>query len=223
MAERDPETTDELPVLRAEEQEALPADKWIAYRRIGAMVRDLAEPPPPPAEAWQERVLAAMDVQRRAIARRARLRIIASSLVGAAAVVALYFALRPGSSLEPLLVAEIAPSGEVHLGQPGHGVAYRHDKLILRATSPQPAEIRVYDERGLLIGRCGDGAAPGCTASGARDHRRYRLEVTLQRLGLTRALLIVGDPIPPPAGNMSDDLEAAHQLRIESLAPVKVL
>ena len=223
MAEPDPETDDELPVLRAEEQTALPADRWLAYRLIGGMIRDLAEPPPPPPTAWQARVLAAMDAQRRAVARRARLRILASGIAAVAAVVVLYVALKPKPSFELSLAAEIAPSGEVHLGQTGSGIAYLHDKLILRATSAQPAEIRVYDERGLLIGRCGDSPAPGCTASGDLGHRSYRLEVTLQRLGLTRPLLIVGDPIPPPAATMGDDLEAARNLRVMTLAPIKVL
>lgn len=140
-----------------------------------------------------------------------------------AAAAALYIALRPAPSIEPSLVIEISPSGENHLGQSGNGVAYRHDKLIVRATSPQPAEIRVYDERGLLIGRCGDDVAPGCTHGAARAPRTYRVEVMLQRPGLTRALLIVGDPIPPVAGNLGDDLEAARRLRIVSLAPLKVL
>jgi hypothetical protein len=214
---------DELPALRTEEQAALPADRWIVYRRIGRMIRDLAEPPPPPPAAWQQRVLAAMDEQRRTIARRARLRIAAAGLAAVAAGVLLIFWLKPPRPFGPSLVAEITPSGETHLGQSGNGIAYRHDKLILRATSSGPAEIRVYDERGLLIGRCGDRAAPGCVAGGEREHRTYRLEVTLQRLGLTRALLIVGDPIPPPGGNMGDDLEAARALRIETLAPIKVL
>jgi hypothetical protein len=224
MAERDRETADVIPALRAEEQAALPADKWSTYRRIGGMVRDLAEPPPPPPEAWQERVLAAMAAQRRAIARRRRLRVVAAGLAAVAAIVLVYLLIpQPQPRLEPSLVAEITPSGESHLGQSGNGVAYRHDKLILRATASQPAEIRLYDERGLLIGRCGDGAAPGCTAGGSTDDRTYRLEVTLQRLGLTRAVLIVGDHIPSSAGNMGDDLEAARNLRIESLSPIKVL
>jgi hypothetical protein len=221
MAERDRESADVIPALRAEEQAALPADKWSTYRRIGGMVRDLAEPPPPPPEAWQERVLAAMAAQRCAIARRKRLRFVAAGLAALATGVLVYF-LWPRPS-EPPLVAEITPSGETHLGESGNGVAYRHDKLVLRATSAQPAEIRVYDERGLLIGRCGDTVSPGCTASGPSDHRTYRLEVTLQHLGLTRALLIIGDRIPLPAGNMGDDLEAARNLRIESLSPIKVL
>lgn len=221
MAERDPDAHDDLPVLRVEEQAALPAQKWSRYRHIGGMIRDLAEPPPPPPAAWEHRVLAAMDDQRRAIARRRRLRI--AGLTAVAAAVVVYLLVPPSRPVEPSLVAEITPSGEVHLGQAGSGVAYRHDKLILRATSAQPAEIRLYDERGLLIGRCGDDAVPGCTASGTGDHRTYRLEVTLQRLGLTRPVLIVGDHIPPPGGTMGDDLEAARNLRIESLAPIKVL
>jgi len=223
MAEGDPEIAGELPVLRAEEEVALPAAKWLAYRRIGGMIRDLAGPPAPPPVAWQQRVLAAMDEQRRTIARRARLRIAAAGLAAVAAGIVLFLFYRPHPSFGPSLVAEITPSGESHLGESGNGIAYRHDKLILRATSSGPAEIRVYDERGLLIGRCGDGAAPGCTASGDRETRTYRLELTLQRLGMTRALLIVGDPIPPPGANMGDDVEAARNLRIESLAPIKVL
>lgn len=223
MAEGDPEIDGELPVLRAEEQVALPADKWPVYRRIGGMIRDLAGPPPPPPVAWHQRVLAAMDAQRRTIARRARLRIASAGVAAVAAGVLLILWLKPPRPFGPSLVPEIIASGETHLGQSGNGVAYRHDKLILRATSSGPAEIRVYDERGLLIGRCGDSAAPGCTAGGERAHRTYRLEVTLQRLGLTRALLIIGDPIPPPGANMGDDVEAARSLRIESIAPIKVL
>ncbi|MGH2900364.1 MAG: hypothetical protein ACRDMZ_16940, partial [Solirubrobacteraceae bacterium] len=167
MAERDREMTDELPALRTEEQAALPRERWHVYRRIGGMIRDLAEPPPPPPPppaAWQQRVLAAMEEQRCAVARRrARLRIAAAGLAAAAAGVVLIFWLKPPRPFGPSLVAEITPSGETHLGQSANGVAYRHDKLILRATSSGPAEIRVYDERGLLIGQCGDSAAPGCT------------------------------------------------------------
>ena len=195
----------------------------MTYRRIGGMIRDLTEPPPLPSEIWRRRVLAALEAQRRA-GKRGRSWIVIGALAALlAAAFVIYLRIRPSPVTEPSMVAQIVPSGEQHLGESGSGTAYRNDKLVLRATAAQPAEIRVYDERGVLAGRCGDAPAPGCSHTAAHDHHEYRLELTLQRLGMTRVVLVMGDDIPLPVGDMDHDLEAVRGLRVLTIAPIKVL
>jgi hypothetical protein len=224
MTDDDTDSRVSLPELRDEELAGLPRDGHLRYRRIGAMIRDLAELPSKPSEIWQRRVLAALEAQRREHARRIRNWIIACGL--AVALVTLFvirLKSRPLAALEPFVVAQIVPSGDPHLGDSAPGIAYRNDKLVLRAMAAGPAEIRVYDERGMLAGRCGRAPAPGCTSTGDGARREYRLELTLRQLGLLRIVLVIGDHIQPPAGDMDQDLEAARDLRVLTIAPIKVL
>jgi hypothetical protein len=215
---------DPLPELRAEETEGLPGDTQLRYRRVAAMLREVGEKPAPvPSVAWQQRVLGAMESQRRARARRTRAWVAGSSAAAALAAITLYLVTRSESLGEPTLIADIVSSGQPHLGNAQPNIAYRNDKLVVRAIAPGPAEIRVYDERGSLVARCGDAIAPGCTSSGDRDRREYRLELTLQQLGKLRPLLLVGDSIPPPAGSMDQDLGATRDIRTVTLTPIRVL
>lgn len=230
MSEREPDgparATDgrePLPALRDEEIAGLPAATRVKYQRIGGMIRALAEHPPPLTDLWRQRALAALDAQRRDRVRRIRMRIAAAGLGVAAAAFIIYLTIPSAPATEPSIVAQIVASGEHHLGEAGPGIAYRNDKLVLRATAAQPAEIRVYDERGRLVGRCGDSPGPGCTASGGPKRREYQLELTLQQLGLIRPLLIVGGHIPTSGGTMDQDLDAARGLHVLPVSPIKVL
>lgn len=205
------------PMLRDDEVAGLTPEQRARHERIAGMIRELGEPAPV-SDVWQQRVLGAMAKQR---AGRRRWIAAAGAVLAAAALVFVLLR-RPAANAEPTLVAEVVASDQRHLGDAHDGVAYRQDKLVLRASAAAPAELRVYDERGALLGRCGEQPAPGCTVSGERGARTYRLELVLERLGATRAVLFVGE-VAPSSGAMDQDLEAAHGARIVTAPPIKVL
>ena len=188
--------------------EAIDAAERSAAPQPAGPAAPAAEPAPP---AEREPAAQVVPIRRRwvrrvqlagGLAAAAALAIVVSGLIGDGGGVT------PDQSGQIALGTEVRPGPGVHRAGPMRGhQANLGDTLVVRATATGPAELRVYGGSGeKLLAVCGEG--DGCiTRDGER--RRFVLEVALKLPGEARAVVFAGATIPPTAGSLSQDLEAA--------------
>lgn len=207
MSENEPSARERLEheaLLRQEQGEPLAEDQARAaavYDRLRRELARLGEDLEPKPE-WRARVWQRIDERKTRKRTPAWLRVLAPALAAALVV----FVLLPDSEEETDVVAlavAVEPGSTIRRGTE----AYPGDRLDLRATIGDAAfaELRVYRNDRELVLRCSD--EPPCRRS---EGRTLEASVELDVFGAYQPVLLTSArPLPPPAGGLDADAEAA--------------
>lgn len=164
-------------------------------------------------DRWQDAVLAAAHAESaaaKAAPRARRVRWGRLAMAGgalAAALLAIYLAIRPGDA--PVAELQVA----VNVGGSSRGSAGEvavGDQLVVRARPRGATELRVYQGQQLLL-RCP--GAPGC----ADGDRSWRVDVRLAAPVRHRVILVFGDVQVPPDAPLDRFLDAARAARVRMI------
>ncbi len=214
-----------LAAIEAEERAANPAPIAEAVAEAAPAPAPEAPPAAPPAPEVQPApphlvVAPVVPIVPRKPWRRI---LIAGGLATAAAAAVVYFVIQPAPTPPGViaLATEHHPSPTaVRTMSDRADQANLGDTFVVRAETIGPAEVRVYGgSAGKLIAQCNDRG--GCTGIERDGERRvYRLEMTLDLPGETRAVVFAGTNVPPTRDSYDQDLEAAAAARIKH-APSK--
>jgi hypothetical protein len=198
---------------RGEDVSHVPAHTRATYDLLQARLGDL--PDEAPGLAWRHRVLAALDEPMpiaRPPARSRKWMVAAGGLAAAALALVLVVRHDPGA-LEPGYSTEVQPNAHAHRG----GAVAVDDTLVIHAQASASAELRVYDEDGSVLARCGDGGGAHCKIDRDGDNRRLTLDLVLTSPGAVRSVLYTGGTMPA-ARDLNADQDAALRSHIATFS-----